>query len=78
MEKLNLFRSLLKAAKRFPIQPVQNKFRSNIRTTFILHRSETQPKRIAELYEAGEATIHLLNWLNRLPKVKTVSLRFPR
>ena len=64
-----LYRRLLRDARKFPVKPIRRKLAYNYREMFDLYREESDPQKIGQLLEDGEAAIRVLKWVRGLPQV---------
>jgi len=68
---IQLYRKLLRDARKFPLPPIRRKLEHNYREMFDLHKTETCSSKQEELLGDGEAALRVLHWLKTLPPVCT-------
>lgn len=69
----SIYRSLIRAARSFPVAPVGRKIEYNCREIFEIYRGETDSEVIRELKEDSAAALRVIGWLKQLPPVGSLS-----
>ena len=69
-----LYRRLLRDIRKFPVKPIRRKLAYNYREMFDLYREESDPQKLGQLLENGEAAIRILKWVRGLPQVLFVTV----
>lgn len=67
---VHLYRAVLRAVARLPVEPVRRKLRWNARQLWALNSHTTDPETVQALHEDAAAAVRVLRWLSRLPQVR--------
>jgi hypothetical protein len=66
----SIYRTLIRAARSFPVRPVGRKIEYNCREVFEVYRGETDTQLIAALEEDAAAALRVIRWCESLPPVR--------